>query len=238
MIQPGPSTRDAPAAAQDSHHQTGVAAQVVAAYDTVADAYADHFAAAGAAESPADLGMIAEFCAHVRAPGTVLDAGCGGGRLFPRLMAASLSVTGVDASPGMLARARRDHPGIPVQTGSLTALPFPGAAFAGTLCWYATIHLPDDALPAAMAELVRVTAPGGPILLGFQAGTGMRDIGAAFTPLGFQVSLPRWHRSPQLMAALLRDAGADVVASLVRAPQGTEADAQAAVLARRTGHQR
>lgn len=209
------------------------AAQVVATYDAVADAYADHFAAAATPESPADLGMIAEFCDRVPAPRTVLDAGCGGGRMFGALSSAGLTVTGLDASAGMLARARRDHPGIALVQGSLTDLPFPDASFAGVFCWYATIHVPDDDLPRALSELVRVAVPGGPILLAFQAGAGIRDVGAAFTPLGFDVSLPRWHRSPDEIADGLARAGATEGARLVRQPRGPEADPQAVVIAQR-----
>ncbi|QIK73956.1 class I SAM-dependent methyltransferase [Propioniciclava coleopterorum] len=175
--------------------------------------------------------MIAEFCAGVPAPRTVLDAGCGTGRMFPTLAAAGLAVTGLDASAGMLDRARRDHPDVPLVRGSLTDLPFPDASFAGVFAWYSTIHLPDADLPGALAELVRVTAPGGAILLGFQAGAGMRDVGGAFAPLGFDVTLPRWHRSPDALADGLAAAGAREVARMVRAPRGREADAQAVLLA-------
>ena len=46
-------------------------------------------------------------------PATVVDLGCGAGNLAPLLAARwpAARLTGVDSSPDMLARARRDHPG-------------------------------------------------------------------------------------------------------------------------------
>lgn len=207
---------------------------VASAYDTVAEAYADHFAGV-VPETAADLAMIADFLGLLPAPGTVLDAGCGTGRLFGLLGAQGRPVTGLDASAGMLARARRDHPGVPVVQGSLVDLPFPDEAFAGAFSWYSTVHVPDADLRRALAELVRVTAPGGPVLVACQTGSGVRDIGGAFAPLSFDVTLPRWHRSPDALAAGLDAVGAVEEARLVRGPRGTEADGQAVLIARRPG---
>jgi trans-aconitate 2-methyltransferase len=48
------------------------------------------------------------------APGAVVDLGCGAGNLMPLLRARwpQAGLTGVDATPQMLARARADHPGV------------------------------------------------------------------------------------------------------------------------------
>ena len=47
-------------------------------------------------------------------PGSrVIDLGCGNGALTGKLAEAGYDVTGVDASPEMLALARKNHPGIP-----------------------------------------------------------------------------------------------------------------------------
>jgi trans-aconitate 2-methyltransferase len=56
-----------------------------------------------------------DLLAHVEAaaPASVVDLGCGAGNLAPLLQARwpAARLTGVDSSPEMLARARKDHPG-------------------------------------------------------------------------------------------------------------------------------
>src|SRR5690606_10858837 len=66
------------------------------------------------------------------AAATVLDAGCGTGGLLARLAAArpDLALAGLeyDAEAAGVARAKT---GLPVTTGSVNALPYPAASFAG-----------------------------------------------------------------------------------------------------------
>jgi ubiquinone/menaquinone biosynthesis C-methylase UbiE len=52
-----------------------------------------------------------------------------------------------------------------VQTGSLTALPFPDATFDRALCLDVLEHLTFDEQPRALAELFRVLKPGGALLV-------------------------------------------------------------------------
>jgi 2-polyprenyl-6-hydroxyphenyl methylase/3-demethylubiquinone-9 3-methyltransferase len=90
----------------------------------------------------------------------VLDAGCGGGLVARELASAGARVIGVDRSRGSLGVARRaagDRFG-PAQ-GRLERLPFADGAFDAVVAADVLEHLPD--LPAAVAELARVLAPGG-----------------------------------------------------------------------------
>jgi SAM-dependent methyltransferase len=88
-------------------------------------------------------------------PGTrVLDAGCGEGVLVDEY-AGRLAIEGIDPNYGS------DR----VQTGSLTALPFPDAAFDRALCLDVLEHLTFDEQPRALAELFRVLKPGGALLV-------------------------------------------------------------------------
>jgi 2-polyprenyl-6-hydroxyphenyl methylase / 3-demethylubiquinone-9 3-methyltransferase len=95
----------------------------------------------------------------------VLDAGCGGGLVARELAAAGAEVVGVDRSRGSLGVARRAAGPIgsfaPAQ-GRLERLPFAGGAFDAVVAADVLEHLPD--LPAAVAELARVLAPGGSFL--------------------------------------------------------------------------
>ena len=96
----------------------------------------------------------------------VLDAGCGGGLVARELAAAGAEVVGVDRSMGSLGVARRAvdrSTGLfwPAQ-GRLERLPFAAGSFDAVVAADVLEHLPD--LPAAVADLARVLAPGGSFL--------------------------------------------------------------------------
>ena len=99
--------------------------------------------------------------------GALLDAGCGPGLWTAFLGEDGRDVIGVDVSVAFLAVARERHPHLRFEAASIRELPFPDGAFGGVLAWYSLIHLPPDEVPAVLAELARVTAPGGRILIGF-----------------------------------------------------------------------
>ncbi|MFE9404030.1 class I SAM-dependent methyltransferase [Streptomyces sp. NPDC006530] len=48
--------------------------------------------------------------------------GCGTGRITAHLRELGLDVFGIDLSPGMVEVARRDHPGLRFDVGSMTDL--------------------------------------------------------------------------------------------------------------------
>jgi malonyl-CoA O-methyltransferase len=99
----------------------------------------------------------------------VLDIGCGSGRyMLHALRRGAVRVSGVDLSPEMLARANaelaafRSDADIELMQGSLTELPVPDAVADLTICGLVVGHLDD--LQLALAELCRVTQPGGTLL--------------------------------------------------------------------------
>jgi len=132
----------------------------------------------------------------------------------------------------MVAEARRHHPDLTFATAPLTELPYDGGELDGVLLWYSVIHTPPAALLPVLAEAVRVLRPGGHLLVGFQAGTGRRDLTAVYRRHGHHVRLDRHLHAPDQVAELLRAAGARELARLVRRGQGTERDDQAVLLAR------
>ena len=97
------------------------------------------------------------------APGVALDAACGTGRHTRRLVDLGHTVTGVDLTPAMLARARVAVPEATFAEGDLRALPVPDASVDVLVCGLALAHLPDPA--PAVAEFARVLAPGGHALV-------------------------------------------------------------------------
>ncbi len=99
----------------------------------------------------------------------VLDAGCGSGRyMLHALRRGATQVTGVDLSPQMLERADaaldevRHDATVELKQGSLMALPVPDAFADLTVCGLVIGHL--ESLEQPLAELRRVTRPGGRLL--------------------------------------------------------------------------
>ena len=99
----------------------------------------------------------------------VLDVGCGSGRyMLHALRRGAARVIGVDLSAPMLERAgtelARLQPDAEVDLvqGSLTALPVPDARANLTICALVIGHLEN--LEQSLAELRRVTRPGGTLL--------------------------------------------------------------------------
>jgi ubiquinone/menaquinone biosynthesis C-methylase UbiE len=210
--------------------------EVAAVYDAAADLYADLFPTTEP-EQPVDLAMVAHFIARLPANSSVLDAGCGAGRMLPVLAASGSHPIGVDVSPQMIRRARQDHPEFETQVASLTALPFPDASFDAVFSWYSTIHLPDDRLVTALSEIHRVLRPAGRILVAFQTGQGTRDVAHGMRRHGLDVVLLRHQRSPDHLAAILTDQGFQETTRLVREPLSRESDGQAILIAQRPGAQ-
>ncbi|MFD3585687.1 class I SAM-dependent DNA methyltransferase [Streptomyces sp. NPDC058683] len=181
-------------------------------YDTVAEDYADHFRA-DLADRPLERALLAAFAELVGEGGEVADLGCGPGRVTARLAGLGLSVFGLDLSESMLAIARRENPGLRFVPGSMLELAVGDGALDGVVCWYSSIHTPDDRLPALFGEFRRVLRPGGRLLLAFQVGDVARR---HEDPWGHPVALDFERRRPEEMAHLLTEAGFTLHSRTVR----------------------
>jgi len=93
----------------------------------------------------------------------VLEAGCGTGLILERLATLAEHAVGADLSPGMVRRA--SERGLDVVLASVTALPFADASFDVVCSFKVLAHVPD--IGRALAELSRVTRPGGHMVLEF-----------------------------------------------------------------------
>ncbi|MGO4649617.1 class I SAM-dependent methyltransferase [Nocardia sp. 2YAB30] len=196
-----------------------------AAYDAVASLYAELFS--NVLETlPLERALLAAFAELVQAHdvGPVADIGCGPGHVTAHLNALGPTTFGIDLSSEMVALARRDHPELRFDEGSMTALDLPDGVLGGILAFYSTIHTPPQQLPAVFAEFQRVLAPGGHLLLGFFAGHDPLP-----QEFDHKVTLAyRW--SPDSLAELLRQAGFVEVARMLREPHENERQFQHAQL--------
>jgi ubiquinone/menaquinone biosynthesis C-methylase UbiE len=93
----------------------------------------------------------------------VLEVGCGTGLILRRIAERADSAWGVDLSPGMLRRARERR--LQVVLGSATAIPFADARFDLVCSFKVLAHVRD--IGRALAEIARVTRPGGQMALEF-----------------------------------------------------------------------
>ncbi|WP_144670525.1 class I SAM-dependent methyltransferase [Arthrobacter sp. U41] len=207
-------------------------ANVRSTYDLVAESYASLLPDASF-EAPVDRGMIEAFVTHVAegSARSVVDAGCGSGRMTRLLATLGVDVTGIDVSGGMIDVARRSSPELNFEVGELAELPFADMQLGGVFAWYSIIHSPPKDLPRIFAEFFRVLVPGGHALLSFQVGEGHRHLSRAY---GYDVSMEAQLFTPEIITEYLAGAGFSVVARMTRPPRTYETTPQAVFLARRS----
>lgn len=203
--------------------------EVAAGYDVVARDYA-RLLPDLSFEAPLDLAVLDHVVGDLSDGATVLDAGCGAGRLARHLAARGFAVTGVDVSPEMIRAASRHQPDSRFDVADLGKLPHPDASFEAVIAWYSLIHTPHDDLASVLAELSRVLVPGGRLLLAVHAGAGVRRLSSAY---GHRVALDVVRHDPTGLGNVVAAVGLTIEVRLERAPRATESSAQAFVVARR-----
>ncbi|GAA4913019.1 class I SAM-dependent methyltransferase [Streptomyces coeruleoprunus] len=194
------------------------------AYDTVAVDY-ERLARDDLDDKPLDRALLAAFAELVRAPGSrpVADLGCGPGRITAHLRALGVDAFGIDLSPEMIAVARRTHPGLRFDEGSMTALDLEDDSVGGVVAWYSTVHTPPELLPTVFAECHRVLAPGAPLVLAFKVGDRLRHLDRAY---GHELSLDVYWLPPDRIAGLMGEAGLVLDARVIREPYESEKPTQ------------
>ncbi len=131
-----------------------------AAYDVIAGFYERYWSGGLSARLWAIAAPL--LLPRVAPGGHVLDVGCGTGVAAAALLAAGFRVTGVDASPAMLAHARRRAPRARFVAADLRRARLPGAAFDGAVALGEVVnHLltPHD-LARALGGVARALRPG------------------------------------------------------------------------------
>lgn len=133
--------------------EAGLHARRANSFGPEAAAYATHrpdYPADGIRWALESLGGIAER--------EVVDLGAGTGKLTGGLAALGARVTAVEPDAAMRAEFARQHPEVPVLSGSAESIPLPDDSAHAVVVGQA-LHWFD--LPAAMPEIARVLRPGG-----------------------------------------------------------------------------
>lgn len=129
----------------------------------------------------------------VAAGGSVLDAGCGSGRVAIELARRGYEVVGADVDPSMLAAARQRAPDIEWVPADLVALGLDRAFDAVVMAGNVLLFTPPGTEAAVVAGCARHLRPGGVLISGFQLDRGyaLADYDAACRTAGLEV-VDRW----------------------------------------------
>ena len=110
----------------------------------------------------------------------VLEVGCGTGLLLETISGFASRAVGVDLSPGMLEHAR--NRGLTVEEASATKLPFEDNSFDVVCSFKVLAHVRE--IETAMKEMLRVTRPGGTLVLEFYNRRSLRTFVKRYGPAG------------------------------------------------------
>lgn len=99
---------------------------------------------------------------------TVLDAGCGTGRVAIELDRRGLPVTGTDVDPTMLGAARQKAPHLPWEEADLATLELGRRFDAVVMAGNVILFVAPDSRPAVLPALARHLNPDGILVAGFQ----------------------------------------------------------------------
>lgn len=141
------------------------------------EAYAERFAEL--ARSGVDVHGEADFVSSLVPPGaSVLDAGCGTGRVGIELHRRGYRITGVDVDESMLAVARRAAPGVAWLLADLATLDLADRVDLAVLAGNVMVYLAPGTEAAVVSRVAAHLVPGGLLVSGFQTNTGLLDLPA------------------------------------------------------------
>ena len=186
-------------------------------YDTDASGYAEKVRGL-LDEMPFLRASLTLFAALVDGAGggPVADVGCGPGYVTGYLHELGVDAFGIDLSPEMIAIARRDHPELRFDVGTMTELDLEDDSVRGIVAFWSVIHVPDHAVPSVFEQFRRVLRPQGLLLVGFHVGDETRHTSEGYT--GRPINVDSHRRRPGTISGWLREAGFTIEAELVLRP--------------------
>nr|WP_179665825.1 class I SAM-dependent methyltransferase [Nocardioides panaciterrulae] len=119
----------------------------------------------------------------VAPPASVLDAGCGTGRITVRLAGLGYDVVGLDVDPAMLEVARDQAPDLAWHHADLASFDLGRRFDVVLLAGNIVPLLEPDTLSAVAERLAAHVAPGGRVVCGFGLDTDHLPAGCPVTPL-------------------------------------------------------
>jgi SAM-dependent methyltransferase len=183
-------------------------------YDAVAGEYAAHLYGELAAK-PLDRELLARFAGETRGRGRVCDLGCGPGQVARFLTDCGADAFGLDLSAEMLREGARLGPDVAFVQGDMLALPLADGALAGIAAFYSIVHVSGEPLAAALAEMRRVLAPGGLLLVAFHVGDEVVHRDELWER---EVDLDFVFHQPDVVERLLGESGLTCEETVVRDP--------------------
>jgi SAM-dependent methyltransferase len=197
-----------------------------ASYDALAERYSAELGGE-LAYKPLDRALLGALVEQ-HPPGTpVADVGCGPGHVAAWLAGRGVAAVGIDMSPGMVAVGRREHPEVEFRRGDLVELPAADGEFGSVVAFYSIIHLAEDELAPACAELGRVLVHGGRLVVAFHVGDEVRHVEELW---GQGVDLDFRFLEPAPVTAALEGAGFVIEAQLERTNYPEEVETRRAYL--------
>lgn len=130
-----------------------------------------HELAAAGVDPHGEVALVQSY-----APRTVLDAGCGTGRVAVELARRGVHVVGVDSDPDMIGIARAKAPNQRWVVADLAGLALPDRFDVVVLAGNVVPYIAEDRRPAAVTACARHLAPGGVLVSGFALRPDWPDI--------------------------------------------------------------
>jgi SAM-dependent methyltransferase len=183
-------------------------------YNQVSSDYAEKFKDE-MDDKPFDRDCLDRLAREVGDLGPICDMGCGPGQIARYLHRKGVKTLGVDLSPKMVAEAQRLNPEIHFHQGDMLSLPDEENSWGGIAAFYCIIHIPREQIVDALREMKRVLRPGGLLLVTFHIGQEIKHLDEWWEK---PVNLDFAFYLPSEMEAWLREAGFELVETLVREP--------------------
>jgi SAM-dependent methyltransferase len=156
--------------ARRSHDNTSqVVLPTIAAYERFADEFLSRWERRRYRQPP----LLRRWLAHLPKTAQILDLGCGSGQDADELRRRGHHVIGLDRTAALLAFARRQSAVLPLICADMRRLPLRGGSFDGIWAAASLIHLPKANVKTVLADLRRLTRPGG--ILGATFTHGMKS---------------------------------------------------------------
>ncbi|WP_447980118.1 class I SAM-dependent methyltransferase [Candidatus Nitrospira bockiana] len=179
-----------------------------APYDLIAEKWSRERGLSGFREKP----YVDRFLDLVEPGAHLLDLGCGTGTPIARyLLDRGHRVTGVDSSREMLRLARMNCPEADLIAGDLSAIDL-SHRYDGIVAWDSIFHVPRAQHGTLFHQMHEWVRPGAPVLLSVG---GRED---EFIAPMFEVDFFYSGHAPDVSAALLREAGFEILLSEVDDP--------------------